>query len=141
MVGMASSNIQRCIGARWCNVFHESRQNGDLETMERCRTRCKHPQIKPDAASNPRGMRDLTWWRNNRRPGGDILECGLRWAVEARRRERAKRKGNRNRKSNGDRQSKDRTRDRCEASNANKCVSATKKSSRRREWRAQTSRR
>ena len=71
-----------------------------------------------------------------------VLECGVRWAVEARRKERSEeRKGNRNRKSNGGRQSKDRTQDRSKANKANKCVSAAKNSSRRRERRAQTSRR
>ena len=57
--------------------------------------------------------------------------------------ERLKRgeKEGRTSKDNGGRQSKDRTQDRTQASKANKCVSATKNSSRRRERRAQTIRR
>ena len=59
-----------------------------------------------------------------------VMECGVRWAVEARRKGASK--------SNGGRENKDRTQYRSKAS---KCVSVKKNNERNREQRAQTSRR
>ena len=81
--------------------------------------------------------RKMRYWASKlqERPGGTLWSADSDGRLKQGERRGVKRRGNRNRKSNGGRQ------DRSKASKTNKCVSATKNSSRRREWRAQTSRR
>ena len=75
---------------------------------------------------------DMEWkmryWASKlrERPGADILECGLRWAVEARRKGRDKQQEQR-------RQAKQGGKNRNRASKASKCVSAKNNSWGRRE--------
>ena len=60
-----------------------------------------------------------------------VLECGIRWAVEARRRGRDEQQEQRRHdtsKNNGGGESKGRTQDRNKASKESKCVSAKKNS-------------
>ena len=90
-----------------------------------------------------------------------VLECGIRWAVEARRKEwgdeqEQRRQGEQEQRRQGEQEQRRQGRARAtaawrtsaelrtgakQASKASKCVSATKNSSRRRERRAQSSRR
>ena len=84
---------------------------------------------------------DMEWkmryWASKlrERPGADILECGLRWAVEARRKGRDKQEEQRRQAKQGKRQNRNR------ASKASKCVSAKNNSWGRRERKTQANQR
>ena len=70
-----------------------------------------------------------------------VLECGIRWAVEARSKERGEEKGRQEQEEQRRRQSKDRTQDRSKTSKGSKCVSETKNSWKRREQKTQANQR